>query len=138
VDERFGIAVAHGREQAELVAAEAVYGAGPPGDLRELRAEAREECVARGMSEGVVVALEAVEVEDEEGRCRVLASRYSRSVTRRRRLPRPVSASVIASWCVSSKSRRFSRNVTASLTTTRTSVAVASTTASRLMLMKWS
>ena len=36
VDERFGIAVAHGRDQAELVAAEAVHGAGVSRDLREL------------------------------------------------------------------------------------------------------
>jgi len=53
-------------EQAELVAAEPVRGARRPGDVFETARQPHEQCVAGGMTEGVVVALEAVEVEEED------------------------------------------------------------------------
>ena len=86
-----------------------------PGTAASLLAESGEQCIAGGMSEGVVVALEAVEVEEHEERLVAIGStpsRRSRSAMSLRRLPSPVSASVVASWRVSSKSRLFSRNVT--------------------------
>ena len=87
-------------EHAELVAAE------PVGAAVRLRrpsasfaAETGEQGVARRMAEGVVVALEAVEVEEREqllARSACRAPRRGRRISARR-LPRPVSGSVSAS-----------------------------------------
>ncbi len=54
-------------QHAELVAAEAVGGAALGHDFGQPATEAGQQRVARGVAEGVVVALEAVEV--EEGQC---------------------------------------------------------------------
>jgi hypothetical protein len=53
-------------EQAELVAAEAVGGSRRASDAVEPARQPHEQGVAGGVTEGVVVALEAVEVEHEE------------------------------------------------------------------------
>ena len=65
-DDRVGDLVARVEERAELVAAhpERAAAAGQVG--REVAAEADEQRVARGVAEGVVVVLEAVEVEQHE------------------------------------------------------------------------
>ena len=65
-DDRVGDLVARVEERAELVAAhpERAAAAGQVG--REVAAEADEQRVARGVAEGVVVVLEAVEVEEDE------------------------------------------------------------------------
>ncbi len=84
----------------ELVAAEPVGRAVARRPLDEGRSEPREHHVAGAVTEAVVVALEAVEI--EEGERRGLVRRgpreaaSSRSSISRRRLPRPVSASVTA------------------------------------------
>ncbi len=67
-----------------------------------------------------------------------VATTRSRSVSSRRRFPRPVRSSVIDSCRVSAKSCAFSRSVKASRTRTSTSVAAASVTATRLRRSKWS
>ena len=56
------------RSDAELVAAEAVGVAARADAPRRLRAEPRQQRVAGGVAEGVVVALEAVEVEQQRAR----------------------------------------------------------------------
>ena len=68
VDERLGLAVLDSGEEAELVAAEPVGRAVRAGHGRELLAEPREQRVAGRVAERVVVALEAVEVEEHEKR----------------------------------------------------------------------
>ena len=114
VDQALGLVLAgHRRDQAELVAAQAVRVAALAGHARELRAQAREERVAGGVPEGVVVALEPVEVEDhQEHRGHLFApERVSRSTTSFLRFESPVSASVTDSCFVRSKRRRLSRKV---------------------------
>src|SRR5206468_11987112 len=68
IDERLRRAGAHGRDEAELVAPETVRGAFRARPGGELAAEAGEERVARGVAEAVVVALEAVQVEEHQQR----------------------------------------------------------------------
>ena len=70
VDQRLRLALADGGEQTELVPSEAVGGSVAREDGRELGAEPREQRVSRGVAEAVVVALEAVEVEEHEHRRR--------------------------------------------------------------------
>src|SRR5436309_2816015 len=61
-------------EQAELVASQPVRRATPADRGREALAEAVEQRIPRGMTEGVVVRLEPVQVEeDERGRACVTA-----------------------------------------------------------------
>ena len=67
LDDRVGGGGGHLAEDAELVAAEAVGSRVAALELApELAGEVREQPVARGMAEGVVVLLEAVEVEHRE------------------------------------------------------------------------
>ena len=61
-----------GREHTEFVAPEAVGRAGVGDGLQQPATEAREQCVAGQMTEGVVVGLEAVEVKQREERLLVL------------------------------------------------------------------
>ena len=68
VDERLLVALPDARQHAELVAPEPVGRAAVARDERELRAEPDEERVPGGVPERVVVALEAVEVEDHQHR----------------------------------------------------------------------
>jgi len=53
-------------QRAELVSAQAVDLSGGVDRLAQRPPEAREQRVARGMAEGVVVELEAVEVEEQQ------------------------------------------------------------------------
>ena len=55
-----------GVEGAELIPAEAVGATPAPDDRLQLAAEPCEQRVAGGMTEGVVVALESVQVEEDE------------------------------------------------------------------------
>jgi len=66
VDDRLGPAFADRNDQAELVAAEPVCPFGSRHHGGKLRAEAGEQRISGGMAEGVVVPLEAVEVEDHQ------------------------------------------------------------------------
>ena len=83
-------------QRAELVAAQPV-GAARPGDgVGEPRGQPHEQLVAGGVAEGVVVLLEAVEVEEEQRARRprlASASCSSRSASRLRRFFSPVSES---------------------------------------------
>ena len=73
------------------------------------------------------------------GSVRVMLSRAAeRSSIRRRRFPRPVSESVIASCRLVSSMRRFSPNVMAVRTITARSVSAASATAASSTWLKWS
>ena len=113
-------------QDAELVAAEAI---GTPVALDaavERLPEAREERVAGEMAEGVVVALEAVEVEEQEhgGVCAPRVARRSRSIMSRRRLARPVRLSLVAA--ASSSRREARREMTASVMSIRATARIAS------------
>ena len=139
---RRDLVVAAGGEHAELVAAHPV-GAAVAVDGRGQRpAEAREQGVARGMAVGVVVGLEAVEVEEHEQQRplgRDAAQPGSRGPRpRRRRLPRPVSSSVCASPRLVPSRLMCSPSVSQSRTPATASVAKASTTAMSLARWKWS
>ena len=67
VGELIGRVVVDAGQDAELVAAEAVGAAAVPHRRDEAVAEAGEQRVAGGVAVGVVVALEAVEVEEQDG-----------------------------------------------------------------------
>ena len=67
-------------QDAELVAAEAVGGAGAGEGRREPGAELREERIAGGMPVGVVIGLEAIEVEHRQGRRRVIRALADRAL----------------------------------------------------------
>ena len=113
VDQRLRFAVSDRRDETELVAAEPVHGACLARDGRELRAQPDEQGVSRRMTEAVVVALEAVEVEEHEER-----RRHGLGVQTALEICEELSA--VREACegigrglrrVSSKRRRFSRNV---------------------------
>ena len=77
-------AVAAGRDQhAELVAAEPVGVADVADSLGQPRREPHQQAVAGGVAEGVVVLLEAVEVEQEQG-ARVARASPARAASRDR------------------------------------------------------
>ena len=66
VDERLCVTNGHVRDEAELVASETIRRTVLTGNRRELRTEAGEQRVSRRVAEAVVVALEAVQVEDHQ------------------------------------------------------------------------
>ena len=66
VDQLLGLILADRRDEAELVAAEAICGTVPSGNGSQLRAKTGQEGVSGGMAEGVVVGLESVEIEDHQ------------------------------------------------------------------------
>jgi hypothetical protein len=105
----------------------------PPG-------EANEQQVAGGMTERVVVVLEAVEIKQGEKqgtvRERRRSSRSSVSISARR-LGMPVS-SVIAWSLRVARSRREERNVSTSRASITASVAAANVTATTWTRTKWS
>ena len=130
------------QHDAELVAAEpvgapvAVHGVGEP------LAQPHQQAVAGRVAEGVVVLLEAVEVEQHQrersARAVASAAASSRSAIRLRRLRSPVSGSVSASRRLWASTRWFSANTSAVRTSTSSSVTPASATVSPLRLEKWS
>ena len=66
---------ARGQQHAELVAAHAVGGAGAGDVVGELGPQALQQRVAGRVAVGVVVVLEAVEVEERQHRARAMAGR---------------------------------------------------------------
>ena len=94
------------------------------------------------MAEGVVVLLEAVEVEEEQrarGAARVESSSWSsRSIRRLRRFFSPVSESVRASMWVWASVRWFSRNASAIRASASSSAHAARLTATAFTRSKWS
>ena len=121
-------------DDAELVAAEPVGAAVAVHGVREPLAEPHQQAVAGGVAEGVVVLLEAVEVEQHAARtgCSRVAcgSSSSRSAIRLRRLRSPVSGSVSASRRLWASTRWFSANTSAVRTRTSSSVSAARARAS--------
>ena len=115
-------------QRAELVAAHAEDGPARAEVLAQVAAQAGQQDVAGGVAEGVVVVLEAVEVEQREherGLGTASASASSRARVSARRLPSPVSASVSASSREARSMPTFWRKVSVSRIITNTSAAAA-------------
>ena len=133
-----GIAI---EQHAELVAAQAIGAAVARDRGVEVGAQALQQRVAGGVAEGVVVLLEAVEVEEREraavGAGRVRRRRSSRSRISARRLASPVRPSVSDSWRLACSRRRFSRKSRPPRAPATSSAAVASSAAARCTVVNW-